>query len=285
MSEAILDKLLEGKGKVKEDIVSVEKIEDHDIKTKTEDKSNLDIESDKKLIDDKQEENKQLKSLEKALNDTKRSYQTANQKLVLSKKKYNSVIDEIKNNLFSSEKSLLDEDEYNTLFNKLNSVFETNDEELETKEPDVKESKSKNIFTKLETEFENYKKYNKSKDIETNYKAFFDFAHFLNIEQRNNLVDYLEEVEPQEAIEKLSLMGQDYKTYLEKGIKKHGDILSYVSSLHEEISRLNEEVNNSKVNIDNKFTKEDNKQIKHRTSPIEYSKKQGVDLLSYIMER
>src|SRR5574343_356091 len=253
MSEAILDKLLEEKEKVKEDIVSVE---DQDVKTKTEDKPNLDIESDKKLIYDKQEENKQLKSLEKALNDTKRSYQTANQKLVLSKKKYNSVIDEIKNTLFSSENSLLDEDEYNTLFNKLNSVFETHDAELATKEPDVKESKSKNIFTKLETEFENYKKYNKLKDVE-----------------------------PQEAIEKLSLMGQDYKTYLEKGIKKHGDILSYVSSLHEEISRLNEEVNNSKVNIDNKFTKEDNKQIKHRTSPIEYSKKQGVDLLSYIMER
>jgi hypothetical protein len=285
MSEAILDKLLEEKGKDKEDSTPIEKIEKQDIKTKTEDKSNLDVDDLKKPNVDIQEENKQLKSLEKALNDTKRSYQTANQKLVLSKKKYNSVIEEIKNTLFSSENSLLDEEEYNTLFNKLNSVFETNDEELETKEQDVKENKSKNIFSKLETEFENYKKYNKSKDVETNYKAFFDFAHFLNIEQRNNLVEYLEEVEPQEAIEKLSLMGQDYKTYLEKGIKKHGDILSYVSSLQEEISRLSEEINNSKVNIDNKFTKDDNKQIKHRTSPIDYNRKQGVDLLSYIMER
>lgn len=217
---------------------------------------------------------KELVSKDKALNDTKRSYQNSNQKLVLSKKKYNSVIEEIKNTLFSSENSLLDDEEYNTLFNKLNSVFDFKDEELEVKEEISKDdNKSKSILEKLEKEFDNFKKYNKSKDLDENYKAFFDSVHLLNVEERQNLLDYLEEADPTDSIEKLLQMGQDYRNLFEKGLKKHNNVFKYVGSLHEEITKLHEEINKLKENVDNDYDISENKQIKSRSSVITNSKK------------
>lgn len=217
---------------------------------------------------------KELVSKDKALNDTKRSYQNSNQKLVLSKKKYNSVIEEIKNTLFSSENSLLDDEEYNTLFNKLNSVFDFKDEELEVKEEISKDdNKSKSILEKLEKEFDNFKKYNKSKGLDENYKAFFDSVHLLNVEERQNLLDYLEDADPTDSIEKLLQMGQDYRNLFEKGLKKHNNVFKYVGSLHEEITKLHEEINKLKENVDNDYDISENKQIKSRSSVITNSKK------------
>lgn len=266
------------------------KVEESDIKVENEsDKEQIDLSnsnSDEALeVDESKKESvsidkeleslkKELVSKDKALNDTKRSYQNANQKLVLSKKKYNSVIEEIKNTLFSSENSLLDDEEYNTLFNKLNSVFDFKNEELEVKEEISKsDNKSKSILEKLEKEFDNFKKYNKSKGLDENYKAFFDSVHLLNVEERQNLLDYLEEADPTDSIEKLLQMGQDYRNLFEKGLKKHNNIFKYVGSLHEEITKLHDEINKLKENVDNNYDISENKQIKSRSSVITNSKK------------
>ena len=209
---------------------------------------------------------KELSSKEKALNDTKRSYQTSNQKLVLSKKKFNSTLEELKNTLLSPDNTLLEEDEFNSAIDKLKSIFDFNEEDLEAKEEVKIDNKSKTILEKLDSEFTNFKKYNKSKDLEANYKAFFDSVHLLDVEERQNLLEYLEEAEPTDSIEKLLLLGQDYRNLFEPGLKKHKNIFKYVADLHEQISKLNEEINNSKQSIDNKFEDEDNKQIKSRAS-------------------
>lgn len=280
------------KSKIEESDIKVESESDKEQVDLSDSKPDEDLEVDEKSTSDKDEkveenkkesvnENKDIESLkkelaskDKALNDTKRSYQNSNQKLVLSKKKYNAVIDEIKDTLFNSENSLLDDEEFNTLFNKLNSVFDFKDEELEVKDGISKtDNKSKSILEKLEKEFDNFKKYNKSKDLDINYKAFFESVHLLNVEERQNLLDYLEEAEPTDSIEKLLQMGQDYRNLFEKGLKKHNNVFKYVGSLHEEISKLHEEINKLKENVDNEYDRDDNKQIKARSSVISHSKK------------
>lgn len=280
------------KSKIEETDVKVETKSDDEQIDLSNSKLDEDLEVDKKSPSDKDEKveeikkesvsvdkeletlKKELSNKDKALNDTKRSYQTSNQKLVLSKKKYNSVIEEIKNTLFSSENSLLDEEEYNTLFNKLNSVFDFKDEELETKgEVSKTDNKSNLILEKLEKEFNNFKKYNKSKDLDENYKAFFDSVHLLNVEERQNLLDYLEDADPTDSIEKLLQMGQDYRSLFEKGLKKHNNVFKYVGSLHEEITKLQEELNKLKESVDNDYDISEDKQIKSRSSMIANSKK------------
>lgn len=234
-------------------------------------------------IDNKTDDIKKSESLIKALNDTKRSYQTVNQKFVLSKKKYKSVIDELKNSLLNSENTLLDEDDFNTAINKLTSIFDVNDEELETKEESKEVSKNKNILDKLENEYKNYKKYNNSKDIDNNYQAFYKSIHLLDTNEKENLLDYLEEADSTDAIKKILLMGEDYRNIFETGLKKHKNIFAFVNNLQEEILTLKEEINKYKLSVDNSFDKTDNKQIKHRTSPIDYKNKSGSDLLEYII--
>ncbi len=288
MSEDILDKILEEKEtKLKEQPISEKEVSNSDKQDVQID--NKEITKEPVLEDVKQLEilEKDLNSVKKALNDTKRSYQTTNQKLVLSNKKFKSTLEELKSTILDPDNSYLDEDEFKTAVSKLSSIFDFKDEELEANDEVVKtDNKSKTILDKLETEFENYKKYNKSdKELDINYKAFYDSVHLLNIDERQNLLEYLEEASPTDAVQKIIMLGQDYRNLFEKGLKKHKNIFNYVSNLHDEISKLNEEINKYKLSVDNSFDKNDNKQIKHRSSPIDYNKKQGNDLLSYIMDR
>lgn len=76
----------------------------------------------------------------------------------------------------------------------------------------------------------------------------------------------MEEADPTDAIERLLMLGQDYRNSFEKGLKQHKNIFAFVNSLQDEISKLNEEINNYKQSIDNKFEESDNKQIKSRYS-------------------
>jgi len=176
----------------KKDITDIkvedEKKADIEVKEKTTEAETKDIgieeeksvKDDKKVVEDKTDLEKQVKSLEKALNDTKRTYQTTNQKFVLSKKKFNSTIEELKKSILDPDNTYLDVEEFNNAVNKLTSIFDFKEDELETKDGVSKtDSKSKTILEKLENEFQNFKKYNKSKEVDTNYKAFYDSVHLL----------------------------------------------------------------------------------------------------------
>jgi len=236
---------------------------------------------DKKQEEVKPDLEKQVKSLEKALNDTKKSYQVKNQENVLFKKKFKSTIEELKKSILDPDNTYLDAEEFNDAVNKLTSILDFKKDELETKDEVSKgDNKSKTILEKLENEFQNFKKYNKSKEIDNNYKAFYDSVHLLNIDERESLLEYLEEAEPTDAIEKLLMLGQDYRNIFEKGLKKHKNIFAFVNSLQDEISRLNEQINTNKESIDNSFDKNDNKQIKYRSSNIVNSKKYDDHLQS-----
>lgn len=287
INEILDEKNKEEKTKLAENIQDtdnkISKKDDISEEIKKEVSDNTDELKQSKSIDDYE---KKIKGLEKALNDTKKSYQTVNQKNVLAKKNYGKIIEELKQTLLEENNVLVEKEEYDTLFDKLNSVFTYNDEDLQSKEeeetPKV-ENKGKNILNKLESEFETYKKYNKSKDLDINYKAFFESVHLLNAEERQNILEYLEEAETSDAIEKILIMGKDYRELFENGIKKHKNIFAYVNSLQEQISKLNEEINKYKLSVDNKFDKEDNKQIKHRSSPTQFKIKGGDELLNFVM--
>jgi hypothetical protein len=306
MSDNDLDSVLgeiHDKIKVSKNTESKKDIADIKIETKVEDEKKANIEvkekttedetkdigieeeksvkNDKKVVEDKPDLEKQVKSLEKALNDTKKTYQTTNQKFILSKKKFNSTIEELKSSILDPDNTYLDEVEFKDAVNKLTSIFDFKEDELETKDDVSKtDNKSKTILEKIETEFQNFKKYNKSKEIDTNYNAFYDSVHLLNIDERQNLFDYLEEADPTDAIEKLLLLGQDYRNIFEKGLKKHKNIFAFVNSLQDEISKLNEQINTNKESVDNYFDKNDNKQIHSRSSSFSTTKKYDDHLQS-----
>ena len=276
----IFNKVKEIENNKKSNVKLDENIKEVEIKTENVDldkevvqqeSSDKKIEESQQIISEKENEfenlKKELSSKDKALNDTKRIYQIKNQENVLFKKKFKSTIEELQKSILDPDNTYLDAEEFNAAVNKLTSIFDFKEEELETKDEISKaDNKSKTILEKLENEFQNFKKYNKSKEIDNNYKAFYDSVHLLNIDERESLLEYLEEAEPTDAIERLLMLGQDYRNSFEKGLKKHKNIFAFVNSLQDEISKLNEEINNYKQSIDNKFEESDNKQIKSRYS-------------------
>jgi len=276
----IFNKVKEIENNKKSNVKLDENIKEVEIKTENVDldkevvqqeSSDKKIEESQQIISEKENEfenlKKELSSKDKALNDTKRIYQIKNQENVLFKKKFKSTIEELKKSILDPDNTYLDVEEFNAAVNKLTSILDFKEEELETKDEISKaDNKSKTILEKLENEFQNFKKYNKSKEIDNNYKAFYDSVHLLNIDERESLLEYLEEAEPTDAIERLLMLGQDYRNSFEKGLKKHKNIFAFVNSLQDEISKLNEEINNYKQSIDNKFEESDNKQIKSRYS-------------------
>lgn len=276
----IFNKVKEIENNKKSNVKLDENIKEVEIKTENVDldkevvqqeSSDKKIEESQQIISEKENEfenlKKELLSKDKALNDTKRIYQIKNQENVLFKKKFKSTIEELKKSILDPDNTYLDVEEFNDAVNKLTSILDFKEDELETKDEVSKsDNKSKTILEKLENEFQNFKKYNKSKEIDNNYKAFYDSVHLLNIDERESLLEYLEEAEPTDAIEKLLMLGQDYRNIFEKGLKKHKNIFAFVNSLQDEISKLNEEINNYKQSIDNKFEESDNKQIKSRYS-------------------
>lgn len=276
----IFNKVKEIENNKKSNVKLDENIKEVEIKTENVDldkevvqqeSSDKKIEESQQIISEKENEfenlKKELLSKDKALNDTKRIYQIKNQENVLFKKKFKSTIEELKKSILDPDNTYLDVEEFNDAVNKLTSILDFKEDELETKDEVSKsDNKSKTILEKLENEFQNFKKYNKSKEIDNNYKAFYDSVHLLNIDERQSLLEYLEEAEPTDAIERLLMLGQDYRNSFEKGLKKHKNIFAFVNSLQDEISKLNEEINNYKQSIDNKFEESDNKQIKSRYS-------------------
>jgi len=276
----IFNKVKEIENNKKSNVKLDENIKEVEIKTENVDldkevvqqeSSDKKIEESQQIISEKENEfenlKKELLSKDKALNDTKRIYQIKNQENVLFKKKFKSTIEELKKSILDPDNTYLDVEEFNDAVNKLTSILDFKEDELETKDEVSKsDNKSKTILEKLENEFQNFKKYNKSKEIDNNYKAFYDSVHLLNIDERESLLEYLEEAEPTDAIERLLMLGQDYRNSFEKGLKKHKNIFAFVNSLQDEISKLNEEINNYKQSIDNKFEESDNKQIKSRYS-------------------
>lgn len=276
----IFNKVKEIENNKKSNVKLDENIKEVEIKTENidldkevvqQESSDKKIEESQQIISEKENEfenlKKELSSKDKALNDTKRIYQIKNQENVLFKKKFKSTIEELKKSILDPDNTYLDVEEFNAAVNKLTSILDFKEEELETKDEISKtDNKSKTILEKLENEFQNFKKYNKSKEIDNNYKAFYDSVHLLNIDERESLLEYLEEADPTDAIERLLMLGQDYRNSFEKGLKQHKNIFAFVNSLQDEISKLNEEINNYKQSIDNKFEESDNKQIKSRYS-------------------
>jgi len=231
-----------------------------DIKEKSEQK-----ESENDLIENLK---KELLGKEKALTDTKKTYQTVNQKHVLAQKKFKNALEQIKDTLLNSENTLLEEEEFNKGINILNSIYEFTEEELETKEAEKKEQtpKEKILLDKLTQEFNIFKKYNKSADHDKNFDAFFKSYHLLDANEKQSVKEYLEEADSNDAIDKILLMGKDYRELFESGLNQHKNIFAYVNDLHAQISKLNEEINKFKENVDIDSEESNNKQIKSRYS-------------------
>lgn len=142
-----------------------------DVKDIDIDKEN--VTKDNKVIDE--DDNKKLSNLEKALNDTKKTYQKVNQINVIAKKKLDAIV-----NKFIDEDSLLDEE-----IEALKSIF-TEEVDVEKDESKSKPSEDnvKTIIDKLDKELISYKKYNKDKNADDNYVAFFNSVSLLNVEER-----------------------------------------------------------------------------------------------------
>ena len=126
--------------------------------------------------------------------------------------------------------------------------------------------KEKILLDKLTQEFNIFKKYNKSADHDKNFDAFFKSYHLLDANEKQSVKEYLEEADSNDAIDKILLMGKDYRELFESGLNQHKNIFAYVNDLHAQISKLNEEINKFKENVDIDSEESNNKQIKSRYS-------------------
>jgi hypothetical protein len=227
---------------------------------------------------------KEISSLTKALNDTRNSYQKINQKNVLTKRNYLKTISNIKENLLNQDNVLLDEEEYNKVFDELNSIFNYDEEELNKEQENSTNNKTETIYNKLENQFNEYCKYNKSKDLKQNYEAFFAGLHLLSVDEKEDLAIYLEEAEPIDAVERVILVGKQYRDLFEEDLKKHKNIYGYVASLKDENNKLKKTIADSKKTIDKDKKIYEDKPIyaRHSQSDVE-DKKTKTDLDRHII--
>lgn len=235
---------------------------------KTEDKFNVEGNTDKKIdanstIKESLEKKdsptitkEEFEKIKQQLDENKKWGHETAQIYTLAKKRLKEMADEWEENglIYEEDKKSLME-----IFNK---------ELLDDKKDSVKEKDNSDdtIIQKLNSESENYKKYNKGKDVENDLIGFYkSFDHFTN-KQKKDLKEYLLEAEPVEALERAISIGKDYNNILDKNIEKHGDFLKYVKHLKSENEKLQNKLKDVSKKLDSSYGNIENSNIASRYS-------------------
>lgn len=122
------------------------------------------------------------------------------------------------------------------------------------------------LIKKLNSESENYIKYNKGKNVEEDLIGFYkSFDHFTS-EQKKDIKEYLIEADSVDALERAVSIGNDYNSFIEKGIKKHGDFIKYVKYLQNENDKLQNKLKDTSKKLDSSYGNVENSNITSRYS-------------------
>lgn len=184
-----------------------------------------------------------IAKLQKEIADNKRWGQEKNQSYILAKKRIDKLADDW------AEHGLLDDEGSKAL----RSIFSNSDAD-DSIEVKADEDNVYNLINeKIKKELPLYKKYSKDEKADDNINAFFSGFNLLPEKEQKDLLEYLKDAEGADALDRAIVIGSDLNETIGVGIKKHGDILSYVKSLNAENKKLQEKVAKISKELDNSY--------------------------------
>lgn len=170
----------------------------------------------------------EYESLKKQLNDAKSWGHKKNAAYVNAKKKITEFLSKLQ------EDSLINEDEASVAL----KAFD----EAAISDENLQEGKKDNSYAELKAnldkEFNIFKKYNKTSELDEKYQAFFGFFPLLPQDEQEKIVNYMFSESPEVVIDHIITTGSDIYETVYKGATKSGGLLPFIKSLHAKIEKL-----------------------------------------------
>ena len=195
-----------------------------------------DIQEEPKTTEKSEEQQKELlkadlkveyESLKKQLNDAKSWGHKKNAAYINAKKKITDFLSKLQ------EDSLINEDEASI-------ALKAFDEQISEEEPQSNDKGNSyaQLKANLDKEFNIFKKYNKTSELDEKYQAFFGFFPLLPQDEQEKIVNYIQEESPEVAIDHIITTGSEIYETVYKGATKSGGIIPFIKSLHAKIEKL-----------------------------------------------
>jgi biopolymer transport protein ExbD len=196
-----------------------------------------DIQEEPKTTEKSEEQQKSLlkadlkveyESLKKQLNDAKSWGHKKNAAYINAKKKITDFLSKLQ------EDSLINEDEAGLALKAFDEAA-ISEEEL----PDNQKGNSyAQLKVNLDKEFNIFKKYNKTSELDEKYQAFFGFFPLLPADEQEKIVNYITSESPEVVIDHIITTGSEIYETVYKGATKSGGIIPFIKSLHAKIEKL-----------------------------------------------
>lgn len=169
----------------------------------------------------------EYEALQKQLNDAKSWGHKKNSAYVNAKKKITEFLSKLQ------EDSLINEDE-------VSIALKAFDEEISAEElsNDEKGNSYVQLKANLDKEFNIFKKYNKTSELDEKYQAFFGFFPLLPQDEQEKIVNYITNESPEIVIDHIITTGSEIYETVYKGATKSGGIIPFIKSLHAKIEKL-----------------------------------------------
>ena len=195
-----------------------------------------DIQEEPKTTEKSEEQQKDLlkadlkveyESLKKQLNDAKSWGHKKNAAYINAKKKITDFLSKLQ------EDSLINEDEASI-------ALKAFDEQISEEEPQSNDKGNSyaQLKANLDKEFNIFKKYNKTSELDEKYQAFFGFFPLLPQDEQEKIVNYITSENPEVVIDHIITTGSEIYETVYKGATKSGGIIPFIKSLHAKIEKL-----------------------------------------------
>jgi hypothetical protein len=221
-------------GEIKSQPIEIEEPKKVEVKDEQEQE---DIQEEQKTTEKPEEQQKELlktdlkveyESLKKRLNDAKSWGHKKNAAYINAKKKITDFLSKLQ------EDSLINEDEAGLALKAFDEAA-ISEEEL----PDNQKGNSyAQLKVNLDKEFNIFKKYNKTSELDEKYQAFFGFFPLLPADEQEKIVNYITSESPEVVIDHIITTGSEIYETVYKGATKSGGIIPFIKSLHAKIEKL-----------------------------------------------
>lgn len=170
----------------------------------------------------------EYESLKKQLNDAKSWGHKKNAAYVNAKKKITEFLSKLQ------EDSLINEDEASYALKAFDEAAINEEEPLANQ----KGNSYAQLKANLDKEFNIFKKYNKTSELDEKYQAFFGFFPLLPADEQEKIVNYITSESPEVVIDHIITTGSEIYETVYKGATKSGGIIPFIKSLHAKIEKL-----------------------------------------------
>jgi hypothetical protein len=199
--------------------------EEREEREKTSEESEIEEKQQKGLL--KADLKVEYESLKKQLNDAKSWGHKKNAAYINAKKKITDFLSKLQ------EDSLINEDEASI-------ALKAFDEQISEEEPQSNDKGNSyaQLKANLDKEFNIFKKYNKTSELDEKYQAFFGFFPLLPADEQEKIVNYITSESPEVVIDHIITTGSEIYETVYKGATKSGGIIPFIKSLHAKIEKL-----------------------------------------------